>query len=160
MKLTDVQKARNLLNKIQNCQELDKMSLQELWDARAKAPKNYLENRFCSNAEYAYLYARYVIKGRWEKGEDAIRQDAEYAYRYAKNFIKGPWEKGEDAISKSVGHAYYYAKDVIKGAFEKGEDAISKDNHYCLEYAELLLPNVSEKILNAIKAIAENKKAS
>ncbi len=33
-----------------------------------------------------YSYACDVIKGRWPKGEEAIKRDPEWAYRYAKKF--------------------------------------------------------------------------
>jgi hypothetical protein len=62
----------------------------------------------------AYRYARDVIKGRFEEGEDAISMDHVYAYWYAKYVVKGRFEKGEDAISKHPEYADWYAREVLR----------------------------------------------
>ena len=36
-----------------------------------------------TSAEYSYLYARDILKGRFTPGEAAIAGDAQYSYRYA-----------------------------------------------------------------------------
>jgi hypothetical protein len=48
----------------------------------------------------AYLYARYVIKGRWPEGEPAIATHPQAAYQYARDIIRGRWPEGEAAIDK------------------------------------------------------------
>jgi len=40
------------------------------------------------DAYYSYLYAKYVIEGRFILGEPAISKNAEYSYWYAINVIK------------------------------------------------------------------------
>jgi hypothetical protein len=51
--------------------------------------------------QWAYWYARDVIKGRWPEAEPVIRSDPEWAYRYALNVIKGRWPEAEP-----VGNSY------------------------------------------------------
>ena len=66
------------------------------------------------NAKDAYLYAKYVVKGRFKKGEDAISMDHVYAYLYAKYAVKGRFKKGEDAISMDPYYTYWYARNVLR----------------------------------------------
>jgi hypothetical protein len=35
----------------------------------------------------AYLYAKYVIKGRWKEGEETIKKNPQYAIFYAQEVI-------------------------------------------------------------------------
>ena len=49
--------------------------------------------------EYSYLYARYVLKGRFELGEILIAANPEYSYLYARDILKGRFELGEQAIA-------------------------------------------------------------
>lgn len=41
------------------------------------------------SAKYSYLYARFVVQGRFELGEKKIFKDIEYSARYASTVIKG-----------------------------------------------------------------------
>lgn len=66
----------------------------------------------------------YKQKKRILKLEDIIATDSKYSYCYSFNIIKGPWERGEEAISKDPWHSYLYARDVIKGPFEKSHPII------------------------------------
>jgi hypothetical protein len=91
------------------------------------------EAAIAKGAWYAYLYAKYVIKGRWPEGEAAIAKDTEYAYWYANSVIKGRWPEGEAAIAKDTEYAYWYAKYVIEGRFPAGEAAIA-NSEYKNEY--------------------------
>ncbi|HUW49376.1 MAG TPA: hypothetical protein VMW36_11590, partial [Patescibacteria group bacterium] len=50
-------------------------------------------------AEWAYLYARYIIKGRWEEAEPVIASDPYQAYWYAKRIIKGKFKEAEKTIA-------------------------------------------------------------
>jgi hypothetical protein len=52
------------------------------------------------------MYARNVIKGRFELGEPVIAKDAQRSFMYARNVIKGRFELGEPKILKSI-----YAED-------------------------------------------------
>jgi len=66
------------------------------------------------NAREFFIYAREVVKGRFEKGEEAISKDPYYTYWYAQDVIKGRFEKGEEAISKDPYYAYLYAQGVLR----------------------------------------------
>jgi len=74
-----------------------------------------LEPIISKDAYWSYRYALYVIKDRWEKGEETINKDIFCSYLYASYVIKGRWEQGELVISKDAKYSYYYAKEVIKG---------------------------------------------
>jgi hypothetical protein len=47
--------------------------------------------------------------------EPFIIKDPEYAYFYAKDIIKGRWLEAEPFIIQDSGWAFYYAADIIKG---------------------------------------------
>jgi hypothetical protein len=85
--------------------------------------------------EYAYRYAKYVIKGRFIEAEDYIKKDSEYAYKYAHYIVKGRWNEAEPYIIKDPYWAYEYALDVIKGRFTEAEEYIKKDPRYAYRYA-------------------------
>ena len=61
-----------------------------------------------------------------KKREKYIAKSLEYAYRYAKDILKGPFPLGEEAIAKDAKNVYYYAKEVLRGPFPLGEATISK----------------------------------
>jgi hypothetical protein len=48
-----------------------------------------LEPIIIKSLQYAYKYARDVIKGRWKEAEPIIIKNSCYAYRYARDVIKG-----------------------------------------------------------------------
>jgi len=93
-------------------------------------------NGFIQHSMEAYLYARHVIKGRWEEGEHIIKVDPDYSYLYARNVIKGRWEETEDAIKTDPQLACWYAHDVIKGRWEEAEDTIKTNKIIWLDYKE------------------------
>jgi hypothetical protein len=64
---------------------------------------------------WAYHYARFIIKGRWIEAEKFIKKDSHTAYLYALNIIKGRWEEAEKAISDRPQWASLYASEIIKG---------------------------------------------
>ena len=55
---------------------------------RNKRDKN-LEIIIIKDPEYAYFYAKDVIKGRWKEAEQYIINDSRYAFYYATNVIRG-----------------------------------------------------------------------
>jgi len=97
------------------------------------------DTEISKNAEYSYLYAINVLKGRFEMGEKAISKDAEYSYCYARDVLEGRFEMGEKAISNSAEYSYYYARHVLKGRFEMGEEVIETNSWYYYLYAEDVL---------------------
>jgi len=99
-----------------------------------------LEPTIIQDAEYSYLYARDIIKGRWELAEPIISKDAHCSYLYAKNIIKGRWELGEATISKYVYWSFCYALYVIKGKLPDfmHNQMILRNNKYTKEYVEYI----------------------
>jgi hypothetical protein len=72
--------------------------------------KEHLHIYSLKNLRFAYLYARNILKGRFELGEPTIATDANYSYLYAKNILKGRFELGEPIIRNNI---------VYKTAYEK-----------------------------------------
>ena len=89
-------------------------------------------------SEWAYWYARHVIKGRWPEGESVIMTSLEWAHWYALDVIKGRWPEAESVIMKDPKWASRYACDVIKGRWPEAESVIMKD----LEWADLYTRHV------------------
>ena len=88
---------------------------------------------------WAYWYARNVVKGRFEAGEDAIARDAHRSYSYANRVLNGRFEAGEPVIATDSYWACYYAIVVLKGRFEAGEDAIATDYRVSEIYNRVIL---------------------
>ena len=66
-------------------------------------------------------------------------KDAENAYLYARYTLKGKrFEEAEDLIAGNPYYAYCYAKDILRGKFEKGEEAIKKDKTFWQDYCGFL----------------------
>ena len=104
------------------------MTPQEAYEKCIKEKKRILELEDLiatdPDPEHSYYYACDIIKGPWERGEDAISKDPDISYWYANDVIKGPWGRGEEVISKDPGWSYSYAHDIIKGPFEKSHHII------------------------------------
>lgn len=83
----------------------------------------------------AYLYAKYVIMGRWPEVEPVIMMNSHYAYQYAKNVLQKRWPEAEPIIMKDLYRAYEYARDVINGRWLEVEPLIIKDARYSGIYA-------------------------
>ena len=71
------------------------------------------EAKALKNAESAYCYACYVLKGRWPEGESVIVADPCWAYYYANNVIKGRWPEAEAVIASDPTWAHSYAYHVL-----------------------------------------------
>ena len=73
-----------------------------------------------TNSCYSYLYAKDVIKGRWELGEAIIATDAYWSYYYARDVIKGRFPLGESlSLIAKIGRWKYYLNDVPMTEEEK-----------------------------------------
>ncbi|MCM8774683.1 MAG: hypothetical protein NC820_08170 [Candidatus Omnitrophica bacterium] len=96
-----------------------------------------LENIIAKEEITSYYYAKYAVKGPFQKGEDAIARNAEFSYAYALNILKGPFPKGEDIIAKDYYFSFIYAKNILKDKFPKGEPTIIK-SFYLYEYIRFL----------------------
>ena len=91
------------------------------------------------NPEYAFLYARGVMRSRWIEAEPAIMTHPTYAEWYAefvlakdpewtsiKGHENGRWPEAENYIMKDPYQAYMYAKNVIKDRWIEAEPHIEK----------------------------------
>jgi len=64
------------------------------------------------NPETYYLIAK--LSGKpWPEAEDTIARTEKYSYYYAKYVLKGRFEKGEAAISRSPSHTGAYVSWVL-----------------------------------------------
>ena len=103
-------------------------NLHIFWD-KYRNNKEELKKRekyIAADAEYAFYYARDVLKGPFPAGEVAIARDAEYAKDYAEYVLKGPFPAGEAAIAKDAGYAKDYAEYVLKADFYYNGKLIAK----------------------------------
>ena len=78
--------------------EMDEIAEQIEWLKHPVVIKYALKDE--NAAEWAYYYARDVIKGRWPEGEEAIKRDPFWATNYAMYVIRGKWPEGEKTIKK------------------------------------------------------------
>lgn len=97
-----------------------------------------LEKMIATDARHSYLYAKYIVKGRFKLGEKKIATDVYYSYWYAKDVIKGRFELGEPIIATNTYYSYRYAFTVIKGRFELGEKLIL-NSVFAKDYRNLFL---------------------
>ena len=99
-----------------------------------------LEHLWAKSAGYSYLYAMYVLKNRFPRGEDAIATNAFHSYRYAFEVLKPlgikGFPKGEAAIATDAEWSLLYAEEVLRNRFPKGEDAIRRSG-YQKDYEKL-----------------------
>lgn len=106
------------------------------------------------DAVCSYLYARDVLKSRFEQGEAAISQSTEYSYNYARDVIEGRWEQGEAAIMQSAEYSYNYAWEVVEGRFEPGEAAIMQDAEWFYQYAlDVLKGDLTPEMIEAWESL-------
>jgi lambda repressor-like predicted transcriptional regulator len=73
-----------------------------------------LEGMIAQDAQFAYQYARDVLRSPWPEAEPVIAQDPEYASFYARFVLKAPWPAAEPTIAQIGFCAHMYIQDVIK----------------------------------------------
>ena len=59
---------------------------------------------------YAWLYATYVIKGRWPEAETNLITNSLFSYFYARDVIEGRWPEAEKYIMKDPMIAFKYVR--------------------------------------------------
>lgn len=89
-----------------------------------------------SDPQKAYEYANYVVRGRFQLGEAAIKTSDKYSVLYARNVLHETYDI--DKIAQDPKLAYNYAKNILRGRFQLGEAAIRSD----VKYAKLYVTNV------------------
>lgn len=87
------------------------------------------------NVEFAYLYAKVVIGGRWPEAEPFFIQENEYCYLYAFYILKSRWPEAEQYLKEDYLFAFLYARDVIQGRWPEAENAIKNDEYYAYRYS-------------------------
>ena len=76
------------------------------WDmANTNAQRRKLEHLWAKDAQYAFWYAREIIKGPWPPGEAVIAKDPKVAYHYAVVVIKKPWPPGDSFLRVTISKA-------------------------------------------------------
>ena len=91
--------------------------------------------------------------------EQEALKSAEYSYCYARDVLKGRFEKGEDVISKDAYYSYLYARYVLKSRFKEGEDVIITDPYYSKLYKKNIYDAEKEELEKEIKEIEGLKKS-
>ena len=72
------------------------------------------EKEALKSAHYSYHYARDILKGRFEKGEDVISKDAECSKLYKKNIYNAEKELEKEIkdLKNSITVHYLYGIEV------------------------------------------------
>jgi hypothetical protein len=86
---------------------------------------------------FAFLYAKDILKGRFQAAEAVIATDASLAQKYAVYVLKGPFPAGEATIAMNPGASYYYAVSALHARFKKGEEAIKKHAQHRTNYERM-----------------------
>ncbi len=98
--------------------------------------------------QIAYNLARrlYMVSGECDtRLESVIAQEGEWAYLYAKHILRGPWPEAEISLSKDPSWAYWYARDVLKAPFPEAEPAIAQDSGWTKEYLRKMLKTEEDR---------------
>jgi hypothetical protein len=95
------------------------------------------EAAIAKDKEYAYYYAKDIIKGRFPEGEAAIAKNEYFAHSYAKDVVKERWLPLENLIKelKDPYYVYQYARDVIRGRWPEAEPIVAKSLPWAFFYA-------------------------
>ena len=101
--------------------------------------------------EYAYLYARDIIKGRFIESEKYIMKSPIYGINYADRILCGRWPEIENDIIQNPKYAFYYAFNVIHGRWIDAEKYIKKDPQWAYNYARLVIKNRWQEAESYIK---------
>jgi hypothetical protein len=97
------------------------------------------EELIAKNPQYAFFYAKNIVRGRWLTGEPAILKNPEWCYNYVKEVVQERLPKCEAVIATSAYYACEYAIKIIKDRFPEGEAAIAKDPHCAVRYAKEII---------------------
>jgi hypothetical protein len=97
------------------------------------------EKEIAKDPEWAYKYARDIIRGRWPETEAVIAKDPELAHQYARGVIRGRFPEAEAVIAKDPELAYEYALDVIDDRWPEAEVVIAKDPVSAYLYARNII---------------------
>ncbi len=145
LKKINDQEAKQLLSLAAELSKLIPKNLQNKYFTEKQIAR--YENNIAKDAESAYNYAKYILKGNDvpEFILQSIAKDSRYAYNYVNYVLKGKDvpEIILQSIAKDSRYAYNYAKYILKGndVPEIILQSIAKDAEYAYNYAE----DVSQK---------------
>ncbi len=88
----------------------------------------------CSDAKYAYLYAK-DIKGHDDRLLNATLLNPQYSYLYALEVLKCHDERLLNAICSDPAYSYFYAVNVLKQDDERLRHAVSVSPEFSFKYA-------------------------
>lgn len=100
-------------------------------------PWPLIEHRLLSSPEWAYYYARYILKSKWPAAEPVIMKSPEYAFQYARAVLKQPWPEAEPYIMQNPVWAVAYVKHILKGRWPEAEPIIMS-SPLATEYKQLV----------------------
>lgn len=85
--------------------------------------------------QYAFLYAKQIVKGRWREAEPYIFENRDYAIEYIKSLSSLDRKGLEPLILEYPYLSFLYAKEIIKGRWHQAEPYIMKDPESAVLYA-------------------------
>jgi hypothetical protein len=120
-----------------------------------------IEDLIADSPNFAYMFAKNQIKGRWEKGEKAILTNPSILYSYISDVIKKRIPEFEEAILKhensSICYKYYdYLRRYLRSDWKEGIPIIIKHPRYAM----LLSTDLRSRIPEAEKIIASNSETA
>jgi len=132
-----------------------KNSLNEIYEAAEKITRREprLEEILATDPFFSFLYAKNILRGRFEQGEATIAGHSSWAYQYCHCVIKGRWPQIEATLAKCPTQVCLYAGNVIRGRFIEGEKTIMQLPCYAVDYA---IRHMKSRWLEAEQYIAKS----
>ena len=96
------------------------------------------ESIILKSPQYAYLWAKDILKTRWKEAEPIIASHPQSAFYYARQVLNDRFIEGEEAIAQDVDNAFFYARDILKSRFKKAEEKIIQNKKILKEYLVIL----------------------
>ena len=120
-------------------------------------------------AEIAYLYAKFVIKGRWPEAERYIKKERSAARKYAKYILKAPWKSAEKKIfdigetfsTFGTSDSFDYVLNVTKKPNKKLENSIQnwfiENNDPTLSQREYMKKSILKDAMRYLKKVKKSQ---
>lgn len=93
------------------------------------------EEIIATNPGYSAQYAQHRLGRRWTEAEVAILTNISAITHYTTYVIKGRWPEAENKIITNPEHAWLYTTSVIKGPWPEAEQYIATSPLYAYHYA-------------------------
>jgi hypothetical protein len=119
--------------------EKDKTKMAAAYQQLSPAAKESVDVDAAKDPFMALDYARYILNGRFERGEASIAMHPRVAVDYAKNVIRGrlPTQMEQNILAAEHGgdDIIVYAKDVIRKRWPEAEPRIMQTSWLAVRYA-------------------------